>query len=299
MQNYPNCASTAWQWLGLLLAISAVLPTACLVWLIATGRIASPSAATDDPRPAPRPDGPDGASTATARRRRRTSATATGSPAPASPESTDDSDATSNRAAGRAARQPRNGTTADLARQCLASHTGEQLSAVQVAKLIDRPSGGVANALERLVALGIAERAQERPRRYTANASAPAVATTTKRPDPKVADATAAPTLTTVSAPESKPARRTAARSGETTAAAHTDKTAGAIAEIRSTAAGRTATTTGTASPKGRPAARTATRNRPPALRLAASADAPAKPAGTRPRKKAAAANSQNTATAK
>ncbi|MCA1693757.1 MAG: MarR family transcriptional regulator [Actinobacteria bacterium] len=55
----------------------------------------------------------------------------------------------------------------------LAEHTGEQFSPSAIGKALNRSSGAVNNALEKLVAAEYAVQTQDKPKRFTAKATAP------------------------------------------------------------------------------------------------------------------------------
>lgn len=66
------------------------------------------------------------------------------------------------------------GALRGLVEDYLAEHPGEQLSPTAIAKALNRSSGAVANALDRLVTDGYALQIQDQPRRFTAKPSDPA-----------------------------------------------------------------------------------------------------------------------------
>lgn len=69
---------------------------------------------------------------------------------------------------GEAAPRLAKGALGALVSDYLSAHRGEPLSATTVSNALGRSGGAVSNALERLVAVGLAEAVGERPRRYVA-----------------------------------------------------------------------------------------------------------------------------------
>ena len=72
----------------------------------------------------------------------------------------------------------RPGQLRDLVEAHLAAHPGTDFTPHQIGRVLDRSSGAVANALDRLTALGRAHLTSEKPRRYQATAPVPAPAAT-------------------------------------------------------------------------------------------------------------------------
>ena len=72
----------------------------------------------------------------------------------------------------------RPGQLRDLVAAHLAAHPDADFSPHQIGRVLGRSSGAVANALDRLTALGQAQLTSEKPRRYQATDPAPAPATT-------------------------------------------------------------------------------------------------------------------------
>jgi len=73
----------------------------------------------------------------------------------------------------------RPGQLRDLVDAHLLAHPGTDFTPHQIGRVLDRSSGAVANALDRLTALGRAHLTSEKPRRYQATGPAPAPAETT------------------------------------------------------------------------------------------------------------------------
>jgi hypothetical protein len=75
----------------------------------------------------------------------------------------------------------RPGQLRDLVAAHLAANPGAEFSPHAIGRVLGRSSGAVANALDRLTALGRAHLTSEKPRRYQATAPATAPAETTCR----------------------------------------------------------------------------------------------------------------------
>jgi hypothetical protein len=73
----------------------------------------------------------------------------------------------------------RPGQLRDLVQAHLAAHPDADFTPHAIGRVLGRSSGAVANALDRLTALGQAQLTSEKPRRYQAAGSAPAPAGTT------------------------------------------------------------------------------------------------------------------------
>ncbi|WP_378733333.1 hypothetical protein [Nocardia brasiliensis] len=98
----------------------------------------------------------------------------------------------------------RNGELRRMVAQKLAENSGTEHSPRNIAKMTGRSSGAIGNALEVLVRDGHADRTQDAPRRYRANAhtaSAAAAAPTTANPPPPPAATTTAPPRPTTPTP--------------------------------------------------------------------------------------------------
>lgn len=105
----------------------------------------------------------------------------------------------------RPARSPgtgvRPGALRDLVQAHLYDNPGEEYTPHQISKTLGRSSGAVANALDRLVQLGVAAQTSEKPRRFQLRPDAPA------RPAPD--DETAQPAAETTDNPDTEPATGT------------------------------------------------------------------------------------------
>jgi hypothetical protein len=77
-------------------------------------------------------------------------------------------------ASGRRAPATRPGGLRDLVEAHLRQFPGAAFTPHQIGKVLTRSSGAVANALDKLVSLGIAELASSKPRSYRLNPAAPA-----------------------------------------------------------------------------------------------------------------------------
>ena len=77
-------------------------------------------------------------------------------------------------ASGRHAPATRPGALRDLVEEHLRTFPGTAFTPHQVGKVLTRSAGAVANALDKLVALGTAELASDKPRSYRLAPAAPA-----------------------------------------------------------------------------------------------------------------------------